>query len=353
MADCTNSSLLRCLVQSVVRRIPGKSLQPTLTKWGRLSTEQLSSLDFKKPKPVFTENLLAICEESGLPLKYITELEMIYVMEKPDKGTWHAFQLQDARDGAECLELIHFRQQFKSHLTELVKKVSIRIKKHTDEAIWIRIAWGDSFSQPNHLKPTYAVHNLHTPYVFVTGLTSKHKPLLCQALVMATMSSAIKDANLRGHKLTAIRSLLMKQYQQVFSTNYPSLPEEDNPPNPHIEKEQATHAEKRLQNACEAFGSGTLPELQTAVYKLETKFKDPTNNIMTEREEPFKCAVTFTSTNLLESLRHCASSGIASTPVTLLLSSVTQKGRNYFVITDKPLDPHHKHPNQRTDVTDH
>lgn len=124
-------------------------------------------------------------------------------------------------DDAHSVELIQFKEQFKSHLRELVRhvsetfsptqaindivaslihivwaalcltsgikytffisfKVSIKIKKHTDEAVWIRIAWGDAFTRPNHLKPTYVVHYLHSPYVFVTSLTLKQKPLLSQ-----------------------------------------------------------------------------------------------------------------------------------------------------------------------------
>jgi len=54
------------------------------------------------------------------------------------------------------------------------------MKKHEDEAIWIRIAWGDNFSKPNHLKPTYVVHHLHTSYVFISNLMAKHKIFLCQ-----------------------------------------------------------------------------------------------------------------------------------------------------------------------------
>lgn len=116
-------------------------------------------------------------------------------------------------DDAQSVELTQFKEQFKSHLTELMKpvsttatwltktilqlcnlqiilkvhawfffffKVSLKIKKHTDEAVWIRIAWGENFSRPNHLKPTYVVHHLQTPYVFVTSLTSKQKPPLFQ-----------------------------------------------------------------------------------------------------------------------------------------------------------------------------
>ncbi|XP_071385312.1 centromere protein N isoform X1 [Centroberyx affinis] len=339
------------LLQRLIRRIPTQMLKTTLGKWGRLTMEQQHSLDFKQPKWVFTENLLALCEENDWAVKHITELEMIYVIDNPNQKMWHAFQLLDpgGKYDALSVELTQFKEQFKSHLTELIRHVSIKIKKHTDEAVWIRIAWGDSFSRPNHLKPTYVVHHLQTPYVFVTGMNSAQKPLLSQALVLATRYSAIKDANLSGRKLTAIRDLLMRQYQQVFPTKYPSPLTEKNQiaSNPHIEREQAENAENRLQMACEAFGDGMLPQLQTAVYKLETKFRDITNKTMTERENPIRCVVKFASTNLLESLRQCASSGIASTPVTPLLSSITQKGRNYFVITDNGLGPSSQTPRPR------
>ncbi|XP_008292976.1 centromere protein N [Stegastes partitus] len=331
----------RRLLQRLVRRIPAQTLKTTLDKWGRLKAAQRQSMDFTQSKWALTEKLLAICEENELTLKHIAELEMIHVIENPDRSMWYALQLMDPEDDAHSVELTQFKEQFKSHLSELVRHVSIKIKKHTDEAVWIRIAWGDSFSRPNHLKPTYVVHHLQTPYVFVTGLTSKLKLLLTQALVLSTRHQAIKDASLSGRKLTAIRDLLMRQYQQVFPTKYPSPLAESNQnaTNPLIDKEQAELSANRHQMACEAFGSGMLPQLQSAVYKLETKFRDHMNKTMTEREEPLKCVVKFASTSLLESLRHCASSGIASTPVTPLLSSIPLKGRNYFVITDNGPGP--------------
>ncbi|XP_040889677.1 centromere protein N [Toxotes jaculatrix] len=337
------------LLQRLMRRIPTQMLKTTLEKWGRLTAAQQQSIDFTQAKWALTEKLLAICEENEWTAKHIAELEMTYVTENPNQGMWYAFQLMDPEDDAHSVELMQFKEQFKSHLGELVRHVSVKIKKHTDEAVWIRIAWGDSFTRPNHLKPTYVVHHLQTPFVFVTSLTSKQKPLLSQALVLSTRYHAIKDANLSGRKLTAIRDLLMRQYQQVFPTRYPSPLAEENQTvsNPRIEREQAGLAANRCQMACEAFGDGMLPQLQSAVYKLETKFRDHTNKIMTEREEPFRCVVKFTSTNLLESLRHCASSGIASTPVTPLLSSIPLKGRNYFVITDNGPGPSSQmHPSQ-------
>uniref|UniRef100_A0A3Q3WZR0 Uncharacterized protein n=1 Tax=Mola mola TaxID=94237 RepID=A0A3Q3WZR0_MOLML len=324
------------LLQRLVRRIPAQMLRATLDKWGRLTAEQRTCMDFTQPKWTLTEKLLDIFEENGWTMKHLTELEMTYIIDNPNQGMWYALQLMDPEDDAHTVELTQLKEQFKSHLSELVRPVSVKIKKHTDEAIWIRIAWGDNFSRPNHLKPTYVVHHLQTPYVFVMSLTSKQKPLLYQALVLSTRYQAIKDANLSGRKLTAIRDVLMRQYQQVFATRYSSPLAEINLPdsNPNIEREEAEIAANRLQMACEAFGDGTLPQLQTAVYKLETKFRDNTNKTMTEHEAPFRCLVKFASTNLLESFRHCACSGIASTPVTPLLSSILLKGRNHFVITD-------------------
>ncbi|XP_074522868.1 centromere protein N [Halichoeres trimaculatus] len=327
---------VKSLLQRLIRRIPSQLLKTTLEKWGRLTAEQQQSLDFTQSKWMLTENLLAMCEENECTLRHIAELEVTYIMDYPNQGMWYAYQLMDPEDDAHCVELIQFKEQFKTHLRELVRHVSIIIKKHTDEAAWIRIAWGDTYTRPSHMKPTYIVHYLQSPYVFVSNLTSKNKPLLSQALLLSTRYQAIKDANLSGRKLTAIRDLLMRQYQQVFPTKYPSPLAEENQSitNPQIEKEQDKNAANRLQLAREAFGDGTLPQLQSAVYKLETKFRDQTNKTMTARDEPFKCVVKFASTNLLESLRDCASSGFASAPVTPLLSSISLKGKNYFVITD-------------------
>ncbi|MEQ2159576.1 hypothetical protein AMECASPLE_029375 [Ameca splendens] len=324
------------LLQRLVRRIPTQMLRDTLDKWERLTAKQRAFVDFTQSKWTITQELLAVCEERELSVKHIAELEMIYVIGNPNQGMWHTFQLVDAEDDAHSLELVQFKEQFKSHLSELKRNVAVKIKKHTDEAVWIRIAWGDTFSRPNHLKATYVVHYLQTPFVFVSGLLSKHKPLLLQALTLSTRHQGIKDANLSGQKLTAIRDLLMRQYQHVFPTKYPSPLAERNRSvsNLHIENEQAEASANRHRMAGEAFGNGMLPALQSAVYKLETKFRDLTNETMTERDKPLRCVVKFSSPNILESLRHCASTGIASTPVTPLLSSIPLKGRNYFVITD-------------------
>ncbi|XP_053722119.1 centromere protein N [Synchiropus splendidus] len=322
---------MKRLLQRIVRRMPTQNIQAALDKWGRLTAAQMQSLDFTRTKLMLSAQLLSMCEANRLTMKHITELEMIYVMDNPNQRMWHVYQLVDPSDGAQAVELIQFRVQLKDHLSELEGQVSLKIKKQTDDAVWIRISWKGS----NDSQPTYVVHYLQTPYFFVTGLRSKQKPLLFQAVVHATKHCAVKDANLSGLNFAALRDLLMRQYQQ-FPSRYPTQLPEDNQtiPDARIEREQSQSKAYRHHLACEAFGNGELPQLQSAVYKLRTKFRDNSNKAMSQREEPFRCVVKFSSANLLESLRHCVSSGIASTPVTPLLSSVPLRGRNHFVVTE-------------------
>ncbi|XP_062860550.1 centromere protein N [Trichomycterus rosablanca] len=326
----------RAILQRIIKKIPMKKIQSVLSSWERLSDEQLHSLDYTQPKWLFLENLISTCEEGRVSLKDVTKLEMVYHIDNPNQGTWHACQLLEADDDAFSVDFTQFKELFMAHLEEVVRHISVRMKKLDDGAVWIRIAWGDNFTKPNHLKPTYVVHYLQTPYIFILNLMPKHKPFLHQALVLSTRHVSIKEAHLSARSLTAMRDLLMRQYQQVFPNQERTLRERNAPPShPNINKEHAEYTDRRHQMACEAFGDGMLPKLETAVYKLETRYRGTSNNTLSDKDDLFKGMVKFSSTNLLESLRHCVSAGMAEGPVTPLLSSITQKGRNYFVITDK------------------
>ncbi|XP_043120599.1 centromere protein N-like [Puntigrus tetrazona] len=325
------------VLNRIIRRIPNKNIEDLLKKWNCLSADQLRALDYTRPKWVIVEHVISFCEENRLNMKHITNLEMIYHIENPDRGTWHACQLAEAQDDAVCVELTQFKEQFKAHLHGVIRHISIKLKKHEDEAIWIRIAWGDNFNKPNHLKPTYVVHHLHTSYVFISNLTAKHKIYLCQALVIATKHGSIKDGHLSTKSLTAMRDLLLRRYQQVFPNAHSRILQDRNTVSSHpcIGKEHGDHEEMRRQMSCEAFGLGPSPKLETAVYRLETRYRGTGDHSLGDREEFFRGVVRFSSSGLLDSLRHCVASGIAEGPVTPLLSAITQRGRNYFVITDK------------------
>ncbi|KAK7909792.1 hypothetical protein WMY93_014476 [Mugilogobius chulae] len=293
-------------------------LKPTLEKWDRLKRAQLELIDFALPKSAITEKLASICEENGWGIKHLTELELLHTIDNPNVGMWHAYQLLDPEDDAHTIELVKFKEQFKAHLTELVQNVSmalskflhlnvcpIKIKKHTDEAIWIRLAWGESFSRIfNNYAPLQLCMRSLIPAFTVTKYTLFHSLFFA---ALGHQTQPIKNDELSGPS-HASESAHRRIQQMELSSN-------------------------RRQLACEAFGGGKLPEIQSAVYRLETKFRGHNPN-MAQRKEPFKCVVKFSSANLLESLRYCASSGVASTPVTPLFSSIPLKGRNYFVIKD-------------------
>ncbi|KAA0714636.1 Centromere protein N [Triplophysa tibetana] len=325
------------VLRRIFKKIPSRNIEDLLKNWNCLTADQLRALDYTRPKWTLVENIISFCEERRLNMKHITNLEMINRIENPDNDTWHSCQLVEPQDDALFVELTQFKEQLKAYLEGVIRHISIKIKKHEDEALWIRIAWGDNFSKPNHLKPTYVVHHLHTSYVFICNLMAKHKILLYQALVVSTKHGSIKDAHLSNRSLTAMRTLLLRHYQQVFPNNHSMILDEGNTyaSHPCIEKEHAPHEERRDQLASEAFGDSPTPKLETAVYRLETRYRGNGKTTLSDKEELFRGVVKFSSTSLLHSLRHCVASGMVEGPVTPLLSAITQKGRNYFVITDK------------------
>lgn len=73
--------------------------------------------------------------------------------------------------------------------------------------------------------------------------------------------------------------------------------------------------------------------------QLETKFKDHANTTMRERDEPFRCVVKFSSTNLLESFRHCASMGMNTELFRKIfmhnLNSTTVETMDVFLMTTR------------------
>ncbi|CDQ88302.1 unnamed protein product [Oncorhynchus mykiss] len=336
----------KLLLQRLIRRIPYQMLQTMLGKWAHLSNADLHSLNFTQPKWVLTEHLLALCEEKGLTVKHITELEMIYIIENPNQGMWHGFQLLDAEEDAPSIELTQFKEQFKANLTELISHVSIKIKKHTDEAIWIRVAWGDNFTKPNHLKPTYVVHHLQTPYVFVTGMTSKDKPLLNQARMLSKLPwggfiiyGSMKDAHLSGRNLIAIRDLLTRQYQQVGLGPMQCLQRHSGAPL-ELQRQQIMN-NSSLSALCsiQLVNCSYMASLLYSILSMATRGQRNNDRLsLCPSHSPDRCAEfdAFQRWVKMNPLSNCLCfTGMASTPVTPLLSSITQKGRNYFVITDK------------------
>ncbi|MGH0121645.1 UNVERIFIED_CONTAM: hypothetical protein FKN15_053408 [Acipenser sinensis] len=146
-------------LEKTLQRIPSSSLKSILNEWGFLSAQQLQDLHFQQSKHILHNKVLAFCE------------------------------------------------------------VSIGMKQFEDDAVWIRVAWGDNFTKPNQFKPTYVVYQLQTPYVFISNLNVKHRPLLSQSLVIATKHDEIKEIQLRGRSLKSLKDLVLRRYKQVYFIN--------------------------------------------------------------------------------------------------------------------------------------
>ncbi|XP_041123516.1 centromere protein N-like isoform X2 [Polyodon spathula] len=324
-------------LQKTLQRIPSSSLKSILNEWGFLSAQQLQDLHFQQSKHILQNKVLAFCEDNGMRIRHVIQLDMIYNREYPNKRNWSVYQLSGRQDDALILNVTEFSQKFKINLKDLLRHVSIGMKQCEDDAVWIRVAWGDNFTKPNQFKPTYIVYQLHTPYVFISNLNVKHRPLVSQALVIATKHDEIKEIQLRGRSLKSLKDLVLRRYKQSFQTHQPkTLQERDSSERDQgIDNEHAKRLADLKEVATQTFGEGPLPKLETAVFKLETKFKDPENRILTNRPEPFRCAVKFSSPSFLESIKSLVTLGIASAPVSPLLSSIPQKSRNHFVISER------------------
>ncbi|KAK6480009.1 centromere protein N isoform X1 [Huso huso] len=324
-------------LEKTLQRIPSSSLKSILNEWRFLSAQQLQDLHFQQSKHILHNKVLAFCEENGVRIRHVIQLDMIYNCEYPNKRNWSVYQFSGQQDDALVLNVTEFSQKFKVNLKDLLRHVSIGMKQFEDDAVWIRVAWGDNFTKPNQFKPTYVVYQLQTPYVFISNLNVKHRPLLSQALVIATKHDEIKEIQLRGRSLKSLKDLVLRRYKQSFQTYQPKPLQERHCPerDQGIVHEHAKRLADLKEVATQTFGDGPLPKLETAVFKLETKFKDPENRILTNRPEPFRCAVKFSSPSFLESLKSLVTLGIASAPVSPLLSSIPQKARNHFVISER------------------
>ncbi|MGH0115723.1 UNVERIFIED_CONTAM: hypothetical protein FKN15_046908 [Acipenser sinensis] len=151
------------------------------------------------------------------------ECQMLKQLWSSSKGLDSLFSY--LQDDALVLNVTEFSQNFKVNLKDLLRHVSIGMKKCEDDAIWIRVAWGDNFTEPNQFKPTYVVYQLQTPYVFISSLNVKHRPLLSQALVIATKHDEIKEIQLKGRCLKSLKDLVLRRYKQPWEMIKPSITE--------------------------------------------------------------------------------------------------------------------------------
>ncbi|XP_069758215.1 centromere protein N isoform X1 [Narcine bancroftii] len=319
-----------------------------LKSWDFLSESQIQSVNFKKNtrKDVILQ-LAALCEDNGVTLKQIADLEVIYNCAYPQKRRWNTYQMFNSK-GVEETHLFDFeifRKTFERNLKMLIRNVMVNILEH-GEAVWIRIAWGKRHSPPNQQRPSYAVYYPQTPYVFIANLPAQYRVYVSQALVVATEHNMLKEMDLRGRCLNSLRDIALKRFNLTFSVPYRKPLRElnsnqDTAQDQRIIVEHLREKEEAKRLTTSAFGEGSLPKLEEVHYRLQTIFKDELNmGILTDRNKPFRCVAKFSSPNILESLRALPELGVADVPISTMFSSISEKGKNYFKITDKRTGGH-------------
>ncbi|KAM6224866.1 centromere protein N [Rhynchocyon petersi] len=329
-------------IKRVLLKIPMAEMMAILKTWDFLSDNQLQTVNFRQRKETLVQDLVLLCEEKRASLNDVALLDIIYNQVHRHQKLWDAFKMsKGAGADNDFFDLEQFERSFTKVLQKALKNVMVSFRDAEESAVWIRIAWGTQHTKPNQYKTTYVVYYPQTPYVFVSSSRLKSCiPLLGQALVIASKHHQIVKMDFRSRYLDSLKSIVFKQYNQVFETHNSPEPLQEGSPwldtneNVRIIHENMVEKERIQRVTQEVFGDYSQPRLEFAQYQLETKFKSY-RSVLADREEPLRCLVKFSSPHLLEALKSLAPAGIADAPLSPLLTSIPQKGMNYFRIRDK------------------
>ncbi|NWH75249.1 CENPN protein, partial [Piaya cayana] len=326
-------------IRRTVLKIPRDEIKMMLQKWGFLSEAQLQTINFHQIKDNISLEVVQLCEENCASIKQAAVLDIIYNHIYPNKRMWSVYQMRKTGEEMEFFDLADFKRKFKKCLRSALNNVTINFREYEDNEIWIRVAWGTSYTKPNQYKTSYVVYHSQTSYVFISAsVLRSNLPLLCQALIFASNYHDIREMELRSHCLNSLKDFVFKRYSQNFQTYCPRpLQERSVAPETDLRIIQENRSEKeRIQRLNrEVFGDGPLPKLEFAQYKLETAFKSDPKMSVLAKKEPFRCLIRFSSPHLLESLRSLPPAGMADAPLSPLLTCIPQKARNYFKIREK------------------
>ncbi|XP_055992721.1 centromere protein N [Sorex fumeus] len=328
-------------LRRILWKIPIIEMMPVLKAWDYLSENQLQSLNLRQRKELLIQDVVLLCEKEQANLEDATLLDLTYTQLHQHQKVWDVFQMTrlPGDDSDDLFDVEQFKQSFKRILRRALKNVTVSFKDAEENALWIRIAWGSQYKQPNQYNPTFVVYHAQTRYAFVSSSRLKSiSSLLGQALVVASKHHQIVKMDLRSRYLASLKAIVFKQYNQIFETHDSSSPLQERSLNinmdPRITHENIVEKERVQRVTQETFGDYPQPRLEFAQYKLETKFKSG-GGILADKEEPLRCLVKFSSPNLLEALRSLAPAGIADAPLSPLLTCIPSKGMNYFKIRDK------------------
>ncbi|XP_028609176.1 centromere protein N [Grammomys surdaster] len=330
-------------LRRIILKIPLCEMKTILEAWDFLSEDQLQTINLKQRKEFLAQELILLCENKCARLDDVALLDIVSTQFHRHQKLWNVFQMsKEPGEDVDLFDMEQFQRSFKRILQRALKNVTVSFRVY-ENSVWIRVAWGTQYLQPNQYKPTFVVYYPQTPYAFISSCHLKSTlPLLHQALKVASKHQQIVQLDLRSRHLDSLKAIAFREYNQTFE-NYNStmsLHEESlgleinsNSKIIHENTEERVRIHRVTQ---ETFGAYPQPQLEFAQYKLETKFKsDIAGGILADRKEPLRCLVKFSSPHLLEALKSLAPAGIADAPLSPLLTCIPRKKMNYFKIRDK------------------
>uniref|UniRef100_A0A8L2UQ64 Centromere protein N n=1 Tax=Rattus norvegicus TaxID=10116 RepID=A0A8L2UQ64_RAT len=286
-------------LRRIILKIPLCEMKTILEAWDFLSEDQLQSINLKQRKEFLAQEVILLCEDKCASLDDMALLDLM------------------CGNDVDLFDMEQFQSSFKRILQRALKNVTVSFRVYEKNSVWIRVAWGTQYSQPNQYKPTFVVYYPQTPYVFISSCYLKSTvPLLHQALKVASKHHQMAQLDLRSRHLDSLTAIVFNEYDQTFE-NYNStaswregslgLKTDLDSKIIHENTEEKVRIHRATQ---EAFGAYPQPQLEFAQYKLETKFKsDVGGGILADRKEPLRCLVKFSSPHLLEALKSLAPAG--------------------------------------------
>ncbi|XP_006888873.1 PREDICTED: centromere protein N isoform X3 [Elephantulus edwardii] len=302
--------LLAEFIKRLLLKIPISEIMTILRTWGFLSESQLQTITLRQRKELLAQDVVQLCEESGVSLDDVALLDIIYNQVHRHQKLWDVFKMsKGAGEDVDLFDIEQFKSSFTKILRKALKNVMVSFREAEEKALWIRIAWGTQRTMPNQYKATYVVYYPQTPYVFVSSSRMKSSiPLLGQAFETHNSPAPVQEIS----------------------------PWQDTDEDVRIVHEHTVEKERIQRVTQQVFGDYPQPRLEFAQYQLETRFQSNLNrSILAERKEPLRCLIKFSSPHLLEALKSLAPAGIADAPLSPLLSCIPKKGMNYFKIRDK------------------
>lgn len=329
-------------LRRTILKIPLSEMKSILEAWDFLSEDQLQTINLKQRKDYLAQEVILLCEDKRASLDDVVLLDIVYTQFHRHQKLWNVFQMsKEPGEDVDLFDMEQFQSSFKRILQRALKNVTVSFRVYEKDSVWIRVAWGTQYSQPNQYKPTFVVYYPQTPYAFISSCHLKNTvPLLHQALKVASKHHQIVHLDLRSRHLDSLKAIVFREYNQTCE-NYSSTTSLQEASLSMCLDSKITHenTEEKVRVhrvTQETFGTYPQPQLEFAQDKLETKFKSNIGGgLLADRKEPFRCLVKFSSPHLLEALKSLAPAGIADAPLSPLLTCIPSKKMNYFKIRDK------------------